>query len=69
MSKTFEQRVLDIVADTTHVEAYFFCETLYLGTEDPTIVANVLEALKVNHQTVDITHGTTGPGETYYEFS
>lgn len=69
MSKTFERRVLDIVADTTHVEAYFFCETLFLCTEDPTIVANVLEALKVNHQTVDITYGTTGRGETYYEFS
>ena len=69
MSKTFEQRVLDIVADITHVEAYFFCEVLYLGTDDPTIVANVLEALKVNHQTVDITYGTAEPGETYYEFS
>ena len=66
---SFEDRALAIVADVTDIPAYFEFGTLVLKTDDSSIATKVYNALCINHQTVDITHGTAGPGETYYEFS
>mgnify|MGYP006279745443 CR=1 FL=1 len=63
---SFEKRVLDVVAETTDVSAYFESGTLFLETIDSKIATDVFFAL-VEQVTAAISYGKCGE-ETSYDF-
>jgi hypothetical protein len=65
---SFEDRALAIVADVTDVPAYFEFGTMFLKTDDSSIAAKVYNALSINHQSLGISFGKIGNGETSYDF-
>ncbi len=64
----FEERCLAIVRDVTRIQARFVNGTLFLATEDSEIAVRVYRALSVNNQSLGITYGSNGAGETFYDF-
>ena len=65
---SFEDRALAIVADVTDTPAYFEFGTLVLKTDDSSIATKVYNALCINHQSLGISFGKVGNGETSYDF-
>lgn len=66
---SFEERCLAIAKSVTKVDASFFNGTMFLETQDASIVNEVYRMLSGNNQTVDIFFGKSGIEATYYDFA